>query len=205
MTCVQKKYRVLVEITDALNAAGMAGQEDLFAPVWNSAKNRWLWLSLSLITAFIASRVIGLFEQTIEQFVALAALMPIVAAIGGNTGNQTTTLVVRGLALAQINESNRRQLVRKEMTLSLLNGLVWGAVVGLFALIFYQNWALAGVIALAMQITLLLAAALGLAVPLILQASNRDPALGSGVLVTALTDSLGFFIFLGLASLALAN
>jgi len=190
---------------DALNAAGMTGEEDLFGPVWNSARNRWLWLSLSLLTAFAASRVIGLFEQTIAQFVALAALMPIVAAIGGNTGNQTTTLVVRGLALAHINDTNRNQLIRKEMTLSLLNGVVWGGIVGLFALLFYHNWALAGIIALSMQLTLFLAAALGLAVPLTLQSLDRDPALGAGVLVTAITDSLGFFIFLGLASWLLVN
>ncbi len=190
---------------DALNAAGLEREEDLFAPVWNSARNRWTWLALSLLTAFLASRVIGQFEETIARFVALAALMPIVAAIGGNTGNQTTTLVVRGLALGQINASNRRQLVRKEMTMSLLNGVVWGGIVGLFTLVVYANWQLAGVIALAMQLTLLLAAILGLAIPLTLQSLNRDPALGSGVLVTALTDSLGFFIFLGLASVLIIH
>ena len=188
---------------DALNSAGIKSEEDLFAPVWHSARNRWLWLSLSLLTAFFASRVIGLFEETIAQFVALAALMPIVAAIGGNTGNQTTTLVVRGLALDQIDQGNIKQLVRKELTLSVLNGLVWGSVVGLFALVFYGNWMLTGIIALAMLLTLLLAAVLGLAVPLTLQSMQRDPALGAGVLVTALTDSMGFFIFLSLAALFL--
>jgi magnesium transporter len=188
---------------DALNAAGLQGEEDLFAPVWNSARNRWLWLSLSLLTAFVASRVIGLFEDTIAHFVALAALMPIVAAIGGNTGNQTTTLVVRGLALSQINDGNRRQLISKEMKLSVLNGLVWGSVVGLFAYIFYGNFTLTLIIAAAMILTLLLAAILGLAIPLTLQSLKRDPALGSGVLVTALTDSMGFFTFLGLAALFL--
>ena len=127
-----------------------------------------------------------------------AALMPIVAAIGGNTGNQTTTLVVRGLALSQIDDANVGHLVRKEMALSVLNGLVWGSVVGLFALVFYHDITLMLVIAAAMVLTLLLAAILGLAVPLTLQSINRDPALGSGVLVTALTDSMGFFIFLGL-------
>jgi magnesium transporter len=186
---------------DALNSAGLHGEEDLFGSVWKSARNRWLWLSLSLLTAFVASRVIGLFEETIARYVALAALMPIVAAIGGNTGNQTTTLVVRGLALAQINDNNRSQLIAKELRLSVLNGLVWGSVVGLFAFIFYADTALMLVISGAMLLTLLLATVLGLAVPLTLQALNRDPALGSSVLVTALTDSLGFFIFLGLASL----
>lgn len=186
---------------DALNSVGLQREEDLFAPVWQSARNRWLWLSLSLLTAFAASRVIGLFEETIVRYVALAALMPIVAAIGGNTGNQTTTLVVRGLALSQIDHNNVRQLIAKEMRLSVLNGLVWGSVVGLFALVFYQDSLLMVIIAVSMMLTLLLAAILGLAIPLTLQALNRDPALGSGVLVTALTDSLGFFIFLGLAAI----
>ncbi len=190
---------------DALNSAGIANEEDLFGPVWKSAKNRWLWLSLSLLTAFFASRVIGLFEETITQFVALAALMPIVAAIGGNTGNQTTTLVVRGLALSQIDDANVGHLVRKEMTLSVLNGLVWGSTVGLFALVFYQDIGLMLVIAAAMVLTLLLAAILGLAIPFTLQSMKRDPALGSGVLVTAITDSMGFFIFLGLAAVFLVK
>lgn len=188
---------------DALNSAGINSEEDLFAPVWHSARNRWLWLSLSLLTVFFASRVIGMFEETIAKFVALAALMPIVAAIGGNTGNQTTTLVVRGLALMQIDSSNIRHLIRKELTLSVLNGLVWGSVVGLFAYVFYQDINLMFIIAVAMMITLLLAAVLGLAIPLTLQSMKRDPALGSGVLVTALTDSMGFFIFLGLAAMFL--
>ena len=188
---------------DALNSAGLRGEEVLFSSVWNSARNRWSWLFLSLLTAFVASRVIGLFEETIAGFVALAALMPIVAAIGGNTGNQTTTLVVRGLALSQINDGNRRQLISKEMRLSILNGLVWGSAVGLFAFIFYGSLELTLVIAAAMLLTLLLAAILGLAIPLTLQSLKRDPALGSGVLVTALTDSMGFFIFLGLATVFL--
>jgi magnesium transporter len=188
---------------DALNSAGLRGEEDLFSSVWNSARNRWSWLFLSLLTAFVASRVIGLFEETIAGFVALAALMPIVAAIGGNTGNQTTTLVVRGLALSQINDGNRRQLISKEMRLSVLNGLVWGSAVGIFAFIFYGNLVLTLVIAASMLLTLLLAAILGLAIPLTLQSLKRDPALGSGVLVTALTDSMGFFIFLGLATIFL--
>ncbi len=188
---------------DALNAMGIKQEEDLFAPIWHSARNRWVWLSMSLVTAFIASRVIGLFEQTISQFVALAALMPIVVAIGGNTGSQTTTLVVRGLALSQIDEDNRLYLIRKELGLSLLNGIVWGTLVGIFAYVFYANELISLVLMVSMILTLLLAALLGLAVPLTLQSMNRDPALGASVLVIALTDSMGFFIFLGLASLLL--
>jgi len=186
-----------------LKHAGLQGQEDLFAPIWDSARNRWAWISLSLGTAFIASRVIGMFEATIHQIVALAALMPIVAAIGGNTGNQTAALLVRGLALGRITDANVGYLVRKELALSLLNGVVWGTVVGLFALIFYQQLALAAVIALAMVLTLLVAAFLGVSIPLSLHWLKQDPALGASVLVTAITDSLGFFIFLALASMML--
>ena len=189
---------------DVLNTAGLYKEEDLFAPIWNSAKNRWGWLALSLATAFLAVYVIGLFEETILKYVALAALMPIVAALGGNTGNQTTTLVVRALALEQVNRSNLWHLVRKEFGLSLLNGLFWGFVVGLFAWLVYADLGLSKVIASAMLLTMLLAAAFGLSIPLLLHyILKRDPALGSNVLVTALTDSIGFFIFLGLASLFL--
>ncbi len=188
---------------DALNSVGIKQEEDLFAPIWHSAKNRWVWLSMSLMTAFIASRVIGLFEETITQFVALAALMPIVVAIGGNTGSQTTTLVVRALALSQIDENNRLHLIRKELGLSLLNGVVWGTLVGLFAYVFYASAMISLIMLVSMMMTLLLAALLGLTVPLTLQALNRDPALGASVLVIALTDSMGFFIFLGLASVLL--
>ncbi len=118
---------------DVLALAGLRKAEDLFAPVWDSARNRWPWLVVNLATAFIASRVIGAFESTIQQLVALATLMPIVASIGGNTGNQTVALVVRGLALDQIRAASALHLVRKELIVSLLNGLLWGTVIGLFA------------------------------------------------------------------------
>jgi magnesium transporter len=182
-----------------LRHAGMRNEEDLFAPIWHSARNRWAWISLSLLTAFVASRVIGAFEETIAQLVALAALMPIVAAVAGNTGNQTAALVVRGIALGRITATNLYYLLRKEMTLSLLNGMVWGGVVALFALIFYQDPLLSMVIGLAMMLTLLIASLLGVAIPLLLYWRGKDPALGASVLVTAFTDSLGFFIFLALA------
>ena len=129
--------------------------------------------------------------------------MPIVASIGGNTGNQTTALIIRGLALGQINASNAFHLLRKELGVSLLNGAVIGALVGVFAYLFYGSPALGGVIAAAIVFNLLLAAFVGLVVPLVLERLGRDPALGSSVLLTATTDSMGFFIFLGLASLFL--
>jgi len=188
---------------DVLNMAGLRGDEDLFAPIWDSARNRWLWLAINLCTAFIASRTIGLFENAIAQIVALATLMPIIAGIGGNSGNQTTALVVRGLALGEITPENTWHLVFKELGVGLLNGLVWGATVGLFAYLLYWNLPLGGVMAAAMLLNLLLAALMGVAIPLTLHRLGRDPAMGSSVLLTFITDGMGFFIFLGLATVFL--
>jgi magnesium transporter len=188
---------------DALNRAGLRGDEDLFAPIWTSARNRWLWLAVNLGTAFVASRAIGLFEETIAQIVALATLMPIVAGIGGNSGNQTTALVVRGLAVGEITPDNTGYLVLKELGVGLMNGLVWGATVGLFAYLLYWSVPLGMVMAAAMLLNLLLAALVGVAIPLILHRLGRDPAMGSSVLLTFITDGMGFFIFLGLATVFL--
>lgn len=188
---------------DVLNQAGLRGDEDLFAPIWDSARNRWLWLSINLCTAFIASRAIGLFENAISQIVALATLMPIVAGIGGNSGNQTTALVVRGLALGEITPENRWYLVFKELGVGLMNGVVWGTTIGLFVYLLYENWGLGVVMAAAMLLNLLLAALVGVAIPLILHRLGRDPAMGSSVLLTFITDGMGFFIFLDLATLFL--
>tara|TARA_Y100001936_G_C16075603_1_gene673811 strand:+ start:65 stop:1510 length:1446 start_codon:yes stop_codon:yes gene_type:complete len=188
---------------EALNLAGLREEEDLFAPVWKSIKNRWVWLAINLITAFIASRVIGVFEGSIEKLVALAALMPIIASIGGNSGNQTITMIVRALALGHLNTNNAGKLFAKEIGVSSANGLVCGSIVGLFAFIIYENIQLSLVMTLAMTLTFLLAAILGVLVPLTLQKFSRDPAKGSNVVVTAIIDSGGFFIFLGLATLLL--
>jgi len=185
-----------------LAEAGLAEEEDIFAPVLNSFKNRWSWLAINLVTAFIASRVIGLFEDSIERLVALAALMPIVAGIGGNSGNQTITMIVRALALAQIH-GTWRKLLWKELGVALLNGAVWGTLLGVIAYAFYGNVALGGVMALAMILNLLLAAFMGVAIPWLRARFGKDPAVGSSVLITACTDSGGFFIFLGLATLFL--
>ncbi len=185
---------------EALNLAGLNEEEDLFAPILKSVKNRWGWLAINLVTAFIASRVIGLFEDSIEKLVALAALMPIIAGIGGNSGNQTITMIVRALALDQINTSSAWKLITKEVGVSIVNGLLWGTVVGLFTFAIYQNAELGLVMTLAMTLNLLLAALLGVIIPLTLRKLGRDPALGSSVMITAVTDSGGFFIFLGLAT-----
>ncbi len=189
--------------SDMLSMAGLKEEEDLFATVWRAAKNRWMWLAINLCTAFVASRVIGAFEGSIEKLAALAALMPIIAGIGGNSGNQTITLIIRGLALGHITPVNARRLVLKEIGVATLNGLVWGSAVGVFAWLLYDNPALGGVMALAMLLNLLVAALAGIFIPMTLERIKRDPAIGSSVLLTFVTDSMGFFIFLGLATLLL--
>ena len=189
--------------SDLLNQAGLREEEDIFASVWKSVQNRWAWLALNLVTAFIASRVIGIFEGSIEKLVALAALMPIIAGIGGNSGNQTITMIVRALALGQINAGNARKLFAKEIGVSGLNGVIWGSAVGLFAFLIYHSISLSLVMTLAMILNLLVAASLGVLIPLTLHRLGRDPAAGSSVMITAATDSGGFFIFLGLATIFL--
>lgn len=189
--------------SDKLSMAGLREEEDFFSSVWKSVQNRWAWLALNLMTAIIASRVIGLFEGSIEKIVALAALMPIVAGIGGNSGNQTTTMIVRGLALGQIASHNMQSLIKKELGVALLNGLIWGGVLGLIASALYGNYQLGLVMTGAMTLNLLLAAVMGVMIPLVMTKFGRDPAVGSSVLITAVTDSGGFFIFLGLATLFL--
>jgi magnesium transporter len=186
-----------------LAEAGLQQEEDVFAPVLDSFKNRWAWLAVNLVTAFIASRVIGAFEDSIASLVALAALMPIVAGIGGNSGNQTLTMIVRAHALGQIQGGYWIKLLGKEVGVALLNGAVWGTLLGLLAYALYDNVALGGVMALAMMLNFVLAALMGVAIPWSRARLGRDPALGSSVLITAATDSGGFFIFLGLATLFL--
>ena len=189
--------------SDKLSMAGLREDEDFFASIWKSVQNRWAWLAINLVTALVASRVIGLFEGSIEKIVALAALMPIVAGIGGNSGNQTTTMIVRGLALGQISGNNMHSLIKKELGVALLNGLLWGSVLGLIAYALYGNYQLGLVMTAAMTLNLLLAAVMGVMIPLVMTRFGRDPAVGSSVLITAMTDSGGFFIFLGLATIFL--
>jgi magnesium transporter len=189
--------------SDMLSAGGLREEEDLFSSVWSSIRNRWTWIAVNLVTAFIASRVIGLFESSISRLVALATLMPIVAGISGNSGNQTITMIVRSLALGQLVAGNARALFAKEIGVSVLNGLIWGGVVGLFAFLIYHSWQLGLVMTGAMALSLLLASVMGVAIPLAMQKLGRDPAVGSSVMITAITDSGGFFIFLGLATIFL--
>lgn len=182
---------------------GLSPEEDVFAPVGKAVKNRWAWLAINLCTAFIASRVIDGFEHTISQLVALASLMPIVAGIGGNTGNQTITMIVRALALQNIQPGNYRFLIFRELGVALINGLVWGGIMGGVTWALYGDMALGGVMTLAMVLNLLLAATMGVLIPMIMVRLGRDPAVGSSVMITALTDTGGFFIFLGLATIFL--
>ncbi|MEO1946636.1 MAG: magnesium transporter [Methylophilaceae bacterium] len=188
---------------DKLSMAGLREEEDFFSTVWASVQNRWAWLAINLVTALVASRVIGIFEHSIGQIVALAALMPIVAGVGGNSGNQTTTMIVRGLALGQISGSNMQSQVTKELGVALVNGLIWGGVLGGVTYALYGDYRLSMVMTAAITLNLLLAALMGVVIPLVMNRFGKDPAVGSSVLITAMTDSGGFFIFLGLATIFL--
>ncbi len=187
----------------ALRSAGLNRDEDLFASLWDSARNRWPWLAINLVTAFIASRVIGQFEGVIQQLAALAALMPIVASIGGNTGNQTMALVIRALATDEVAPERARYLLTKELWIGVLNGSVWGLIVGVFAVIIYRQIGLGLVMTGAVILNLVVAAIAGVVIPLGLHRSGRDPAHGASVLLTFITDGMGFFLFLGLARMFL--
>ena len=189
--------------SEVLSMAGLKEEEDLFAGVLASVKNRWAWLAVNLCTAFVASRVIGAFEHSIQNLVALAALMPIVAGIGGNSGTQTITMIVRALAMGQMQLNQAWRLWRKEIGVSVINGLVWGSALGVLAWALYGSWQLGVVMTTAMTLNLVLAATMGVMIPTLMQKLGRDPALGSSVLITACTDSGGFFIFLGLATVFL--
>ena len=187
----------------ALGAAGLDEDEDLFSPVPRACRRRLLWLSINLGTAFLASSVVGRFEGTIEKIVALAVLMPIVAGMGGNAGTQVLALMVRGLALGQLGASNVRTLLWKELRVALMNGLTLGLVLGLVVFAWFRDPVLSLVIGSALTINLLFAASAGVMVPLTLKRMGFDPALAGGVILTTVTDVMGFLAFLGLATLIL--
>ncbi|WP_101925963.1 MULTISPECIES: magnesium transporter [Luteimonas] len=184
----------------ALGAAGLDEDEDLFSPIRRAVRGRVVWLGINLLTAFMAAFVIGRFEATIEQVVALAVLMPIVAGIGGNAAVQVLTLMVRGIALGQVGASNARILLWKELRVALINGLLIGALVGLVALVWFGDWVLSLVIFTALVINFCSAATAGVLLPLLLKRMRVDPAVAGTVVVTAVTDIMGFFSFLGLAT-----
>lgn len=186
-----------------MQMAGLDDEADIFAPVFVSSRRRAVWLGVNLLTAFLAAWVIGRFQATLEHVVALAVLMPIVASMGGVAGSQTLTLIIRGLAMGQVQKGNIRILLNREVGISMLNGVLWAIVVALLAVAWFGNWGIGGVLGAAILINLLCAALAGLAIPLILDRLGIDPALAGSVILTTVTDVIGFFAFLGLATVLL--
>ena len=186
-----------------LNMAGLTDEEDLFAPILSSTRRRAIWLGLNLITALIASGVISLFQDTIEKVVALAVLMPIVASMGGIAGSQTLTLVIRGIALGNISSANSKSLLIKEVSVGLLNSLLWASVIGVLSSYWFNNYVIGVVIGVAMVANLAFAALSGVLIPIVLKKLGVDPALGGGVILTTITDVIGFFSFLTLGTIFL--
>lgn len=187
-----------------MQMAGLDQEADMFGPVWAGSRSRAVWLGINLVTALLAAAVIGRFEATLEQLVALAVLMPIVASMGGIAGSQTLTLVIRGLALGQIQKGNTRLLLTRELGISAINGVLWAVVIGLLVFAWFGSPMLGGIIGVAILINLLSAALAGLSIPLMLHRMGIDPALAGSVILTTVTDVMGFFAFLGLATLWLA-
>ncbi len=186
-----------------MSMAGLDEEQDMFAPATRSARRRAVWLGINLCTALLASWVIGLYAETLEKVVALAILMPIVASMGGIAGSQTLTLVIRGIALRQIGRTNASLLLGKELTIGILNGLLWAFVVAIVAGAWFQSPEIGLLIGCAMVINMVCAALAGVTIPLTLEKLGIDPALAGGVLLTTITDVVGFVAFLGLASLYL--
>lgn len=186
-----------------MNSAGLDDEEDMFAPVMRSARRRGVWLGINLLTALLASWVVGLFQATINEVVALAVLMPVVASMGGIAGSQTLTLVIRGQALGQITRINARTILNREVVISVLNSLGWALLLAVIALIWFDNVKLGIVIASAIIINMVVAAASGFLVPMTLKKMNIDPALAGSVVLTTITDVVGFFAFLGLGTIIL--
>ena len=184
-----------------LNMAGLKKDDDIFAPIIQSTKRRTLWLGANLITALLAAASIGIFEATIEKVVALAILMPIVASMGGIAGSQSLALVIRAQALDQIGYSNSKSLIIKESAIGLLNGILWSSVVAFLTYLWFGRIDLGFIIAAALMINLIIGAISGVSLPLILTKLNIDPALAGGVILTTITDVIGFISLLGIATL----
>jgi len=183
-----------------MSMAGLDEENDMFAPVMTSAKKRSAWLAVNLLTALMASWVIGLFANTLSQFVALAILMPIVSSMGGIAGSQTLTIVIRGLALGQVSSTNTRILLVKELAIGVVNGIIWSLFVAIIAIAWFQSYEIGVIIAIALFINLTIAALSGVLIPVMMDKMGIDPALAGSVMLTAVTDIVGFMAFLGLAS-----
>ena len=215
---VDKKNRLLGEITvddvvdiiqdqansEIFNMAGLDDEDDIFAPILVSSKRRAVWLGANLFTAFVVASAVSLFQSTIDQIVILAVLMPIVASMGGVAGNQTLILVIRGIAMGKIQRSNALRLLSKEIMVSLVNGFFWAIIVSFFAvLIFQTSWEIGIIVGASMLLNIFASAIAGVTIPFVLKRVGIDPALASGVMMTTLTDVLGFVTFHGLATLFL--
>lgn len=185
-----------------LRQIGFTSSEDWFSGIWTGAKNRWVWLSINLLSAFIATRVIGLFEEKIVELVVLATLMPIVSATAGNIGNQACTLIIRSLALGQVTDNNLYPFYFKEVGISLINGLIWGGLMGAFVAYLY-GIGIGAVMGTAILINFVLTCFVAISIPVLRQRLELDPAIGAHVLVTFFADTFGFFIFLGMATVFL--
>jgi magnesium transporter len=211
---VDDDYRVLGRITvddvvdvirdeaehSLMSAAGLDEEDDMFAPVVQSAARRALWLGVNLCTAFVAAGVVGQFQTTLDRVVLLAVLMPVVPSMGGVAGTQSLTIITRAIALGQINRSNAAWILRKELMVGFLNGIGWAIIVSLFTFWWFEEWIIGGIIGAAMIINLFVAALAGFSIPLILKRLNIDPALGGGVVLTTVTDVIGYSAFLGLGA-----
>jgi magnesium transporter len=184
-----------------MSMAGLDEEEDTFSPVGKTTPRRALWLGVNLLTALIAASVINLFQDAIDKVVALAILMPIVASMGGIAGTQTLTLVIRGLALDQIEKHNHRWLILRELAVGSINAFLWASVVAITTVLWFDDYIMGLIIAIAMIISLISAALAGVLLPLSLQRLNIDPALAGGVILTTITDVIGFMSFLGLATI----
>ncbi len=186
-----------------MGMAGLSEEEDMFSPVWTTSKRRGIWLGINLLTAFLAAWVIGFFEDILDQVVALAILITIVPSMGGIAGSQTLTIAIRGLALGQLGSSNYRSLIKKEISVGFLNGLLWALVVASFSIIWFGNFNIGAVIAFALIVNLLAGAFAGAIIPVILRQIGVDPAIAGGVVLTTVTDVIGIIAFLGMATLVM--
>ena len=180
--------------------AGLSEEEDLFGPVVASTRRRSIWLGVNLATAFLAAWVISLFQPTLEKIIVLAILIPVVASMGGIAGSQTLTLVIRGIATGQVGRSNSKLLLTKELAVGFLNGMVWALIVAIVVTLWFKDFKMGGIIAAAMAANLLCAALAGVTIPILLRKLGIDPALAGGVVLTTITDVIGIFAFLGLAT-----
>ena len=187
----------------AVRSMAGLGEDDMFSPVFVTTKRRAIWLGINLLTAFLAAWVIGRFEDTIQELVALAVLMPVVAGMGGIAGSQTLTIAIRGIALGQIVKTNIKPLLIKELTVGTLNGILWSCVVATIVILWFDNLLLGIVIGVSMIINLVIAALAGASIPLVLKRFGIDPAIAGGVILTTVTDVVGFMTFLGLATIFL--